>query len=271
MGLQTVFEPAQAYVMLSRIQCLEQLIIVDKLLETKIKTYETAEEELKRLERILLNRNPTPWDTPSKGSLKIASLNCAGFFPHLKDLTLDSRLMKGDVVNVQETSITDENEIDHLEFKDHAINFINVGLGKGVAALVKNEIEYKKEEVAEEKLQIIKISLKALDSINVYRSAGYSLDDTFDKIEELIDDSKTTLIMGDFNVCLQKNPTNGLTRKLTEIGFSQLVTKATHIEGGHIDHIYWRDFLGEWTDPKLEIYSPYYSDHDGILITLVKR
>merc|ERR1711983_429678 len=40
MDLQTVFEPAQAYVMLIRIQCPEQLIIVDKLVETKIKTYE---------------------------------------------------------------------------------------------------------------------------------------------------------------------------------------------------------------------------------------
>ena len=165
MDLQTVFEPAQAYVMLSRIQCLEQLIIFDKLVETKIKTYESAEEELKRLERISLNRNPTSWDTPTKGSLKIASLNCAGFFTHLKDLTADSRLMKGEVVHVQETSISDKNETDHLEFKDHRINFINVGVGRGVTAFIKNEIECNKEEIVEEKLQIINIRLKEIDSI----------------------------------------------------------------------------------------------------------
>ena len=271
MDLQTVFEPAQAYVMLSRIQCLEQLIIVDKLVETKIKTYESAEEELRRLERISLNRNPTPWDTMTKMSIKIASLNCAGFFPHLKDLTSDLRLMKGDIVHVVETSITDENTTDDLVFADHRSNFLSVGLGKGIAALVKREIEYNKDEMAEEKLQMMKISLKELDSINVYRSAGHSLEGTFEKLEEMIDHHKATLITGDFNVCLQKNPSNHVTRKLKEIGFSQLVDRATHVEGGHIDHVYWRDLHGNWTDPNLEMYSPYYSDHDGLLVTLVKR
>ena len=271
MDLQTVFEPAQAYVMLSRIQCLEQLIIVDKLVETKIKTYESAIEELRRLEKISLNRNPTPWDATSKGSIKVASLNCAGFFPHLKDLTSDLRLMKGDIVHIQETSITDENEVDHMKFTDHRINLINVGLGKGVASFVKEQLEYSKEEMAAEKLQVMKISLEDLEAINVYRSAGNSLEDTFVKIEEMIDPCKATLITGDFNVCLMKNPNNDLTKKLKEIGFNQLVDRATHVEGGHIDHVYWRDSLGDWTNPQLEIYSPYYSDHDGLLIKLTKR
>ena len=110
-----------------------------------------------------------------------------------------------------------------------------------------------------------------MDSINVYRSAGKSLAECFSKIDELIDPQRATLITGDFNVCLRKNPSNELTKQLKEVGFSQLVDRSTHIEGGQIDHVYWRDFLGEWKDPKLEIYSPYYSDHDGLLITLVKR
>ena len=186
-------------------------------------------------------------------------------------MSSDLRLMNGDIVQIQETSVTDQNDVDHLEFADHRINFINVGLGKGVATFVKNDFEYKKEEIAEEKLQIMKITSKNLDSINVYRSAGHSLADTFNRIEETIDPHKATLISGDFNVCLQKNPSNELTKKLKEIGFSQLVNRATHVEGGHIDHVYWRDLHGDWTDPVLEMYSPYYSDHDGLLVTLVKR
>ena len=226
---------------------------------------------MRRLERISMNRNPTPWDSTAEGSIKIASLNCAGFFPHLKDLMSDLRLMNGDIVQIQETSVTNENETDHLEFPNHRIDFINVGLGKGVATFVKNEMDFRKEEVAEEKLQIMKISLPDLDSINVYRSAGFSLLDAFEKIEEMIDEYKSTLISGDFNVCLKKNPNNELTRKLKENGFSQLVDSATHVEGGQIDHTYWRDSVGEWNEPHLETYSPYYSDHDGLLVTLVKR
>ena len=95
--------------------------------------------------------------------------------------------------------------------------------------------------------------------------------DTFAKIEEMIDHFKTTLITGDFNVCLKKNSNNELTRKMEKVGFNQLVDRATHVEGGHIDHVYWRDFNGDWTKPVLEFYSPYYSDHDGILVTLIKR
>ena len=271
MDLQTVFEPAQAYVMLSRIQCLDQLVIVDKLVETKIKTYENAEEELRRLERMSLNRNPTPWDALKENTFKIASLNCAGFFAHLKDLKGDSRLMKGSVIHLVETSITDENRTDHLEFENHMINLINVGNGKGVAAFIKNGVEYDKREIKEEKLQVLKICLDDLDSINVYRSAGKSLKDTLDKIEEIIDPFKATLITGDFNVCLQKNPDNELTRSLKQIGFSQLVDQSTHVEGGHIDHTYWRNFGDNWMEPVLEFYSPYYSDHDSILVTLTKR
>ena len=49
-----------------------------------------------------------------------------------------------------------------------------------------------------------------------------------------------------------------------------MVTEATHIEGGWIDHAYWLDSARKWKTPALERYSPYYSDHDVLLITLEK-
>ena len=79
---------------------------------------------------------------------------------------------------------------------------------------------------------------------------------------------RPTLITGDFNLCYAKNPSNSITRELQRIGFEQLVTTATHIRGGHIDHAYWRDPDSLWRRPELEIYSPYYSDHDALMITI---
>ena len=79
-----------------------------------------------------------------------------------------------------------------------------------------------------------------------------------------------TLITGDFNLCLKKNPRNFVTKRLQDTGFIQLVTEATHIEGGWIDHAYWMDSARKWKTPTLERYSPYYSDHDVLLITLEK-
>ena len=54
------------------------------------------------------------------------------------------------------------------------------------------------------------------------------------------------------------------------MGFNQLVREATHILGGHKDHVYWKNDNGVWIDPQLELSSPYYSDHDALCITLLK-
>ena len=79
-----------------------------------------------------------------------------------------------------------------------------------------------------------------------------------------------TLITGDMNLCLKKQPRNEMTKRLLDKGFSQLVTNATHIQGGVIDHVYWLDSTKKWKKPVVERYSVLYSDHDIILITLNK-
>ena len=57
--------------------------------------------------------------------------------------------------------------------------------------------------------------------------------------------------------------------KLFDLGFYQLVGEATHLKGGHLDHVYSNH------DPKkfkneILMYSPYYTslDHDAICLTL---
>ena len=70
------------------------------------------------------------------------------------------------------------------------------------------------------------------------------------------------------NICTSKQPKNRLTRLLERMGFKMLMNEATHIQGGHIDHAYWLDPQGGWQSPTIERYSPYYSDHDSLLISL---
>ena len=48
-------------------------------------------------------------------------------------------------------------------------------------------------------------------------------------------------------------------------GFSQLMQEATHIQGRVIDHIYVNDAS---CILEIERFSPYYSDHDGLLVSL---
>ena len=74
-----------------------------------------------------------------------------------------------------------------------------------------------------------------------------------------------TVIGGDFNICQVERRQNSIAKCLSSFGFRQLVTDATHIEGGHIDHIYVN-----FNTAELEIYSPYYTalDHDALCLTL---
>ena len=56
------------------------------------------------------------------------------------------------------------------------------------------------------------------------------------------------------------------------LGFQQIVSNATRIDGGLIDHLYLR--MGEpYRYVGVKLYSPYYTalDQDGFLLTVVKN
>ena len=143
MDIKTVWEPAQAYVMLSRVQSIEQIFIVGELPSEKIYTKKAAEEELKRLEDISINRNPGPWESNEKETLKIATLNCAGFVAHKEDMKMDRKLLNGHVVNLLETSIPSHFDNTGLQFTDKKSEFFNVGKGKGIASFISEGFSYK--------------------------------------------------------------------------------------------------------------------------------
>ena len=120
-------------------------------------------------------------------------------------------------------------------------------------------------------LQMVKVSMKDLDSINVYRSSSHRISETAEALENMIDPMRATIITGDFNVCLRKNKTNAIYTGLERNGFSQLQTEASHIRGGIIDHIYWQDPMNQSNHPILERHVVYHSDHDAILVTVFAK
>ena len=99
------------------------------------------------------------------------------------------------------------------------------------------------------------------------RSAGSSMEDIVDKLEQMIDVEQLTIITGDFNICLQREPRNLVTTVLLDLGFQQHVKSPTHIRGGIIDHAYTRDPNSQLSDLHLTQYSPYYSDHDALCMS----
>ena len=113
LDLNSIFEDAQAHVMLSRVQRLQQVYLLKSLNESKIRTSNIGLKELERLEEISINRNPTSWHKPTENTIKVATMNCAGINAHFSDIEADDKILEADILHLLETSL-DENEGNQL-------------------------------------------------------------------------------------------------------------------------------------------------------------
>ena len=106
-----------------------------------------------------------------------------------------------------------------------------------------------------------------MDVIAVYRSKDGCVVKLTGILQDIINFSKSTLIIGDFNICNKKMPQNELKKFLEERKFKQIINFATHIEGGHLNHAYILNIGRFEALPTVEIIPKYFSDHDAICIS----
>ena len=185
MDISSCFQPAQAYVMLSRCQTLEQVYILDKLDPGKLSINQGAYGELKRLEMISLNRNPSTWYNKDNG-IHVASLNCAGLLAHITDMRADQKLLNADMIHVQETSLcTDKQGQESCQLPGYEANFASVGNGKGIASYTQKSLVF---DCMKEPLYQISVLRGEADYINVYRSSGANDAKVMEALREKIDE-----------------------------------------------------------------------------------
>ena len=91
--LNAWLQPAMAYVMLSQIQCLTQLIILNSIPEKKLVPWPSSLQELERLNEVCRNNFPV-----EKHELKVASLNTYSLKKHYEDVKFDPHLVSSDVI-----------------------------------------------------------------------------------------------------------------------------------------------------------------------------
>ena len=267
LDIESSFEKAQAYVMLSRVQEINQIFIIDKLTPSKLLPNINAKSELQSMNERSLNANPTIWNKTGIDSLKIASLNVRGLKGHIEDLRSDIKLKQANIIHLQETSIKDGESTD-LSFANYSSHFINIGQGKGIATYYHSDKFTHVEDIGTETIQITKFSSQYIDSINVYRNQRGLHADLINRLTSLITEDKITIITGDFNICSRIKWNNDISIHLKSLGFQQYQLGATHIKGGHIDHLYIKHDGPRSIKVETDRYSPYYSDHDGILVIL---
>ena len=259
------FCPSQAYVMLSRVEDIEQIVIMEDFKERNVRIDPKALEELHKMNERCINRNPEPWRDGKEGT-RIAALNIMNLKNNHEYLVQDPTLKFADIVCLSETWLNQGEEDFAMEGYEVAYN--SVGGGKGVAAFYKAEVFNWKNDCRLERAQMSMFESPAVDVIVVYRSQGQNLEEIADKVDVWRNPAKLTVVCGDMNVCLKKEARNKLTVELESMGFAQLNKEATHVAGGHIDHIYvTKEAAGK---AALERYTPFYSDHDALCLTLAQ-
>ena len=270
LDLSSVFEKNQAYVMLSRVEELEQIYILNEIKEEKIKPAPKALEELLKMNQRSVNSNPIPWKQREGNYVNIAHLNCMNLMNTFEEIKCDFTLLESSIICLSETWLEDSKNCPELTGYKNCSNC--VGPGKGITIYYDENTFQPIDHITDEQMQISKMrSLNPwiqLDLITVYRSSNGDQTALLNHLKNLITPNRTTIIHGDFNICYRETKSNTVTKYLEENSFNQLVNEATHIKGRVIDHCYIRKEIAENITTTLYRYSPYYSDHDALCTTL---
>lgn len=282
--------PGMAYVMLGRIQNLNQLILrwsydphpkadaesEQKRLKNnvkaakKIQANKKAMMEAEIISQNSLNKTEDFLTKLPKPGIKIASLNVqGGLMSRLADLEKDDAIYKNcDIICLQETGpLTSKPRLE-------GYTCVHGGSGhkKGVAVFSKEsmagQMTKKPLAVSKDSYQCLKLSFGILDFITVYRANNQpppSFQELVKIIEKGIDVRRPTIICGDLNFDQKKE--NDLTKMLKTKGFKQIVREPTTYRGYCIDHAYHNiPDNGEKVLHKLHY--PYYSDHETVCVSI---
>ena len=263
--IRSVREPAQAYVIMSRVQSLSQLFILESLSIDKIYSSDVALEEHERLNRISLK---------SQDSLQqcLISCNIRSLKKHFSDLASSSYIENADIICLQETWLEKkqkDNQTEELKeknrFRIHGYDafFNNAGRGKGTSVYLKRGHECA-HMIAHETYQIMVVNYSMLDIINVYRSSASNSISFLKDLMDVFNSNKNTLIVGDLNVCCVTEKHHPILCKLFEVGFVQGVQYPSHIEGRTIDYVL-SYFPKKQKIVKVHQFGQYFTDHDLLM------
>ena len=249
----------QAHVMLSRVECMDQLMILDQLYEEKWKVSKDALEEVERMEKNALNLEV--FFSPESTNITSMNIRSLSNLVHFK---ADNSIHESNIILLQETW---HNLNDHPKIIEGFIGSFNSGTvsrGNGIATFYK-DYETEIESIWHQSYQITKVSTSQHDIFNIYfknRSAEEFLAD----LKGLINNYERTVILGDFNIDYNKKSNNNILKWFEANDFIQIQSSPTHLKGGLIDHVWILKSLAPAV--RLKSKSVFYSDHDLVQLSI---
>jgi len=249
---RNVREAAQYYVMLSRVQSMDQLIILESVCPERIKASPSALFELYRMETEAISLESTAVKSLLSCNIRSAAKN-------LKHLLSSKSTLNAQVICIQETWLA-PSEVDDGNICGWKQHNNSVGRGKGISTLY-NDLYILDRDIKETHYQMTKIKSDFITIINLYRSEGAVTSLFLDDLLSLLS-KEDTVIVGDFNLCFVDQRNHQIFRTLESLGFNQLVKKPTHIKGRMIDLVF--------SKVSFEIIqqSPFFTDHDIVVMKM---
>ena len=247
--------------MLSRIQALSQLVILEAVCPNKLYASELALQETDRMECVAINNKHF--------NVSVISCNIRSISANFKGFISTPNIRKAQALCLQETWLDDDFS-DHFEIEGFVREINSVGRGKGIITFYKPSYTCS-INVKSDKYQMTKIVSESQDIINIYRSVGASSDEFMMDLEKIFDPKKVTYLLGDFNLCFKAEINHPILKRISCLGFEQKVKHATHIGGRLIDHIYIFSPCNHDMLVKVQQQSPYFSDHDILSVIEVSN
>jgi len=282
--MSTVFQASQAYVILGRVQELNQIFFTnfpekDKRNRPIIRADPSALKEAERISNVALNRNLGVWHTTVTDTLRICFINVRSMHKHYEDLKADSVILKSDILFTCETWLHENTNLANflLPTFETPPKSVGYGHGKGMACYYNNceqigEMIFLQNE--SESCHIIQAHVLSLSlSIyGIYRSQNFPVSSVIEKLSFLFEREagcKNVIVIGDINQSYTNNNLGSFRHSLENKGFEQIVTEGTHLEGNIIDHCYIK--LDNMIIKDKFLHPVYFSDHDAICIALGKN
>ena len=262
-------QPAMIYVMLSRIQSLEQLFILEVLPIEKIVPYQQSLMELQRLRALDISVRSN-----TRSVTSIVSLNTRSLPKHIEDIRSYEKLWSADVLCLQETwlDVTVERD-NNLAILGRQHTLISAGKGKGVAFYFAPYFE-EGLKIAHPQFQIATVKSRDIMVVNVYRSKPARDRDFIEQFLKLLDKDldgqQIILVVGDFNFCEREEASHPIRKMLLDNQFVSLFPTpvASHMEGRCLDQAYVKNMEETQLHCSASIGTSSFSDHDPVFVDI---
>ena len=159
LDLRTVMEAAQAYVMLSCVQALNQLVILESVPAHKIYASYDAMQELKRMELQAINNEKT-WK-------KVVSCNIRSISHNFQGLITTPEITNIEVLCLQETWLT-RDQTQEFKIDGFQRHYNSISRGKGIVTYFRDTYSLG-GDIKKEAYQMTQVCSEKGNVINIYR------------------------------------------------------------------------------------------------------